>query len=120
MLVVDDEASVREVLRRYLDRRGWLVAEAPSAEEALALLDAQVVPVDAMIVDMHLPGLSGSELCRRITALRPDLAGRLIVATGDTPSATAELARAALRCRVLSKPFELEELDDAIAGMLAE
>jgi CheY-like chemotaxis protein len=119
-LVVDDETSVRSVLRRYLERRGWAVLEAANADEALDLVADAAELIDAVVVDLHMPGLSGSALCRRISALRPALATRIIMASGDALGAVEELAREAFHCRVLSKPFDLNEfvrvLDEVVAA----
>jgi two-component system cell cycle sensor histidine kinase/response regulator CckA len=117
-LVVDDEYAVRFVLRRFLERRGWSIQEAESAEQALQLLDGGATHLDAVIVDLNLPGLSGSALCRRIATLRPELAARLLVASGDASAAMVELARESLDCPVLAKPFELIDLERALDGLL--
>jgi len=119
-LVVDDEASVRSVLRRYLLRRGWAVLEASNGDEALELIADGSELIDAVVVDLHLPGLSGSALCRRISALRPMLASRIIMASGDALGAVEELAKEAFTCRILAKPFDLKEfvrmLDEVVAA----
>lgn len=119
-LVVDDEESVRCVLRRYLERRGWVVLEASNANEALELIADEAEVIDAIVVDLHMPGLSGSALCRRISALRPALASRIVMASGDALAAVEELARESFHCRVLSKPFDLNEfvrvLDEVVAA----
>ena len=109
-LVVDDEHVVRMVLRRYLDRQGWTVLEAETAERALELLASDATP-DIVLCDLNLPGLSGAALCRRITELRPSLASRLVLTSGDPTSAGAELQRAALDCPILGKPFTLADLE---------
>ena len=108
-LVVDDEQVVRLVLRRYLGRVGWAVVEAETAERALELLSAGAAP-DIVLCDLHLPGLSGTALCRRILEMHPALAPRLIVTTGDATKAVDELQRAGIDCPILGKPFALTEL----------
>jgi DNA-binding NtrC family response regulator len=119
LLIVDDEAAVRSVLRRYLARRGWEVMEAANAEQALVLIDDAAMKFDAVIVDLHMPGgLEGAALCQRIAAARPELLSRMIVATGDAPSARTALAREQLACPVLPKPFELAELERALSDVL--
>jgi DNA-binding NtrC family response regulator len=110
-MVVDDDHDERGTLRRYLERRGWLVIEAGSAEVALQLLVRDAVRVDVVVVDMRVGGMTGSELCARLARLRPALARRLIVASGDAPGAVEAMVRAALPCPVLPKPFELDDLD---------
>jgi DNA-binding NtrC family response regulator len=118
-MVVDDDQTVRLTLRRYLERRGWLVLEAESAEIALQLLVDDAAQVDAILVDLHLPGISGSALCARITRLHPALAKRLVIASGDALGAVEDMAREALLCPVLAKPFELDELDRVLDGVVA-
>ena len=71
ILVVDDEPTVREVLRRYLEREGWLVSEAAEGRAALQLLRED--PPDLLILDLMLPGVDGLSITRR---LRGDLGVR--------------------------------------------
>jgi CheY-like chemotaxis protein len=110
-VVVDDEQVVRMVLRRFLDRRGWSVVEAASAEEALVAIAGAVEAPDLVLCDLQLPGLRGSALCRRIAELHPALARRLVLTSGDPLSAARELANEGLDCPVLGKPFTLADLD---------
>ncbi len=65
ILVVEDEDSIREVIALNLRMAGYEVAEAGSAEQALALLGAQA-HFDAAILDIMLPGMSGFSLCETI------------------------------------------------------
>jgi CheY-like chemotaxis protein len=113
VLVVDDEQVVRLVLRRFMERSGWIVAEVESAEQALAMLDGVVIP-DLVICDLNLPGLSGAELCLRITERQPALASRLVLTSGDPGSASRELGRASLDCPILGKPFSLIDLERVV------
>ncbi|HTK48997.1 MAG TPA: response regulator [Gemmatimonadaceae bacterium] len=110
-VVVDDEQVVRMVLRRFLGRRGWSVVEAESAEQALDAIAGAGETPDLVLCDLHLPGLSGSALCRRVGELHPALAGRLVLTSGDPLAAANELAQEGLDCPVLGKPFSLADLD---------
>ena len=112
-LIVDDEQVVRMVLRRFLDRQGWSVLEAETAEGALELLAGPSIP-DIVLCDLNLPGLSGAELCRRIVELHPALAARLVLTSGDPTLAGVELQRAALDCPILGKPFALVDLERVV------
>jgi CheY-like chemotaxis protein len=116
-LVVDDELVVRAIIRRLLERRGWAVIESETAEQALAVLSDLATRIDVVLCDLNLPGISGSALCARITTLRPELASRLVLTSGDPRAAAAELARESLRCPVLEKPFSLVELDRVVSGI---
>lgn len=66
VLVVDDEASVREVLAQYLALEGYAVYQARDGAEALAI--ARAAPPDLVILDLMLPGIDGLEVCRRLRA----------------------------------------------------
>jgi DNA-binding response OmpR family regulator len=66
VLVVDDEASVREVLSQYLELEGFVVLQAAGGLEALRLAQAQ--PPDLVVLDLMLPGIDGIEVCRRLRA----------------------------------------------------
>ena len=106
LLVVDDEAPVRRALDRGLSRAGWRVITAGSAEAAYELLASE--PVDALLLDIYLPTMSGLALYLAIVHRSPALAGRIAIMTGD---AEAEDVRAWLdrhHCRVIRKPVDLE------------
>jgi len=116
-LVVDDETVVRTVIRRYLERRGWRILEAESAEEALFLIGSTVTTLDVVMCDLNLPGISGSAFCRHVCEMRPELLSRFVLTSGDPSSAEAEIERDALGCTMLSKPFSLIDLDRVVNGM---
>lgn len=65
VLVVEDEASIREMVALNLKMAGWEVVEAPSAERALELMHSRE-RCDAALLDIMLPGMDGYELCRRL------------------------------------------------------
>ncbi len=69
VLVVDDEASVRDMLGQAFGDAGFAVLSAANGEEALALLDKETVPV--VFTDLKMPGMTGIELCRRIREHHP-------------------------------------------------
>ncbi len=66
VLVVDDEANIREVLCQYLAAEGFLTTQATDGDEALRQMVG--TPPDMIILDLMLPGLDGLEVCRRIRA----------------------------------------------------
>lgn len=118
-MIVDDEDPIRIALRRFLEIRGWRVLEATSGEAALELLAPESVQVDALLIDLNLPRLSGSALCARIIALHPSLAGRMMLASGDAYGAKLALDRERIRCPVLAKPFDLEHLEQMLDAIIA-
>jgi CheY-like chemotaxis protein len=64
VLVVDDDPTVSDVVRRYLERAGYDVDKAADGPTALAL--AAERPPDLVVLDLMLPGMSGLEVCRRL------------------------------------------------------
>ncbi|HEY7295279.1 MAG TPA: response regulator transcription factor [Dehalococcoidia bacterium] len=64
VLVVDDEAAIVELMRDFLEAEGYSVLTAPDGHAALALLERE--PIDCLLLDVMMPGLSGFDLCRRI------------------------------------------------------
>lgn len=80
VLVLDDEEMYRVNLSDFISDEGFLVISAGSGEEALELLETQ--PVDAVIVDMRLPGIDGNTFIIRAHQIQPGL--RFIVHTGST------------------------------------
>ncbi len=107
MLVVDDEELYRRALERILVRAGHQVTLARDAGEALALLSGQ--PLDLVLCDVRMPGLSGLELVRQIHDVDPDLP--CIVITGYGGAAQSVDALRAGAFWYLEKPFDQGNLD---------
>jgi len=115
ILVIDDEPTIRRSVGRSLERAGYRVRTAGTGDEAMALVRAE--HFDAAICDLHIPGVSAVRLCEQIWLAAPDLAGRLIVASGDlTGDGVDELVE---RTRVppVSKPFTGADLLLAIGAI---
>lgn len=109
VLVVDDDATNREVLENYLGLAGYRVASAPDGETALRLLSEGLEPQVALL-DIMMPRMSGYELCRRIRESRP--ASRLPVIMLTAKNRVEDLD-AAFDCGAndyIAKPFIREEL----------
>lgn len=70
ILVVEDEASIRELVALNLKMTGWEVLEAPSAERALELIQKNP-PCDVALLDIMLPGMDGFSLCETHPPRRP-------------------------------------------------
>jgi DNA-binding response OmpR family regulator len=64
VLVVDDDLTVRDVVRRYLERSGHQVSLADNGEEALRWIDEH--KPDLVVLDLMLPGMDGLEVCHRL------------------------------------------------------
>jgi DNA-binding NtrC family response regulator len=106
ILLVDDDESLRLVLRMELEELGYAVSLAASAEEALELLERE--PPDLVLSDVRMPGLSGLELLARLRVLAPGVAVILMTAYG-----TIQLAVEAMKAGAydfIAKPISHEEL----------
>ena len=82
VLVVDDEAPIREMERRILQKGGYCVLEASGAAEAFELL-RDGMALDLLIADLDMPELSGEEMVVRIHAARPHLKVLYVTANID-------------------------------------
>lgn len=112
--VVDDEASVRVALGRLLRLAGYGISAFASGEELLASLDARVP--SCVVLDVHLPGLSGFEVEQRLRAAYPALPVVFITASDDR--AHMRTALEARGARLLRKPFSNDALVAAVRAAL--
>ncbi|MGH7618080.1 MAG: hybrid sensor histidine kinase/response regulator [Gemmatimonadaceae bacterium] len=122
VLIVDDEATIRQALTRFYQRRGWVVTQAEDGARAFERLIGGCEPYDLVISDMKMPGVSGIELHAALQEVRPDLIDRLLFCTGEVDSAAVSAFVADTNCRVLVKPFDLRtlaSLSDDIAARRA-
>ena len=71
VLVVEDQPALREVIRRMLDRSGYLVLAAGSGDEAVSIVTGQQAHVDVLLTDVIMPKMLGREVADRIRALQP-------------------------------------------------
>ena len=115
VLIVDDDAMVRRVLARHLEKRGAIVVEAADAEQALDAFNLGT-EFDVVIADVHLPGQDGLELATQLRFLRKDQP--IVFITGDEDDAIARRALVTGNSRFLAKPFDLPDLDSAVARVL--
>ena len=108
VLVVDDSAAQRRVLVRLLSRWGHRVREAASGAEALAICRTE--PVDLILSDWMMPGMSGLEFCRAFRALQRRGYGYFILLTSKTDKAALAEGLREGADDFLSKPVNVQEL----------
>jgi DNA-binding response OmpR family regulator len=73
VLVVDDEEDLRDIMRRMLERRGFATLVAGDSAQAIAVCEDHPGVIDALVTDLGLPGVSGGDLARTASGLRPDM-----------------------------------------------
>lgn len=105
ILVVDDDARLRELLRQFLSNNGFRVTTAKDAADALGKFDA--IAFDLLVLDVMMPGESGIELTKRLRA-SSEVPILLLTAMGEPSDRIAGLANGADDYMV--KPFEPDEL----------
>jgi PAS domain S-box-containing protein len=105
LLIVDDESSIRRALTRYLEREGHTVDAVATGAEALQLVRDR--RYDGILLDLRMPDQSGDAVYATLLERDPELAERVVFATGDVESdAARDLLQTAKRPYV-SKPFVL-------------
>lgn len=114
IMIVDDEVAVRKALERFLAGLNYRVVTAADGEEALRVLDDDVV--DLALVDLVMPKMDGIELIHRMKRRHPEVVP--IVLTGFGTITTAVEAMKGGAYHYLTKPFELDDIASLIATAL--
>jgi CheY-like chemotaxis protein len=117
VLVVDDEAGVRRVAARMLERSGFQVVEAESGEEALALFLERKGAVHSALVDLTMPGWDGARFARELR--RAGAAIPIVFMSGHSEQDAALRAEGDAGFYFLKKPFRLEELCECFGRLLS-
>jgi two-component system, cell cycle sensor histidine kinase and response regulator CckA len=109
ILLVEDEAPVRELVRRVLEGAGYIVLAAGLPSEAERLLD-ETAEIDLLLTDVVMPEMSGYDLAERVSARRPDM--RRLFISGYAPRTQH------VKGPLLKKPFAPEQLARAVRAAL--
>ncbi len=115
VLVVDDEVRILSALRRSLRREGYRILTAETPERALRILEEE--PVDVVLTDHKMPGMSGLQLLERAAARRPEAARVLI--TGWTEEVPRERLDALGVNALIPKPWDDATLKAVLRQQLA-
>jgi FixJ family two-component response regulator len=113
-MIVDDDASIRRATRRLIKAFGLAVETFASAADFLA--SGRIAATACLMLDVHMPGLSGLELQSRLVGSEYHIPIIFITAFADETTRARALTAGA--CRYLVKPFEEDELLEAIRQAL--
>ena len=116
ILLVEDEDAVRLVASRILARCGFSVLEASSGAEALKLMEERSEPVDLLVTDMVMPGMSGPALVQHLRERTPDL--RVLYVSGYSRDAIDQKLVFSSGSAYLEKPFTADSLANTVGRLL--
>ena len=109
-LVVDDEESIRTVLRQALTDMGLDVLTAETGQQALDVLSRS--DIEVMLLDIRMPGMSGLEVLSKVQAQSPDTCVIMVSAIAEVGPAVAAMKQGA--CDYVAKPFDLDDVIMAV------
>jgi PAS domain S-box-containing protein len=118
VLVVDDDAMVRRTTTATLTELGYNVVEAPGGATAVEILRARPDRFSAVLLDLVMPGMTGSETFKALTAIRPDLP--VVVCTGYAADSHIDTDVKRRIAGLVQKPFTAERLSRALLAAGAQ
>ena len=116
ILLVEDEPQVRQVAHSILLRMGYTVLEARNGAEALTVSSMHDGPIDLLLTDVVMPGMSGSELAKRLAVSRPSM--KVLCMSGYTDEAAIRHGVIAAELAYLQKPLTDEALTRRVREVL--
>ena len=116
VLLVEDEAGVRNVTREFLEANGYTVLEAGEGSEALLICERHQSPIHIMVTDVAMPGLTGPEVAQRARILRPEM--RILFVSGFTNGALLHHGISEGKACFLQKLFSLSALGHKLREVL--
>ncbi len=118
ILIVEDDASLREVTCEFLKSSGYAVMEAETPDEALRAVERHDGPIDLLLTDMILPKMNGRELAARLGAARPGM--KILYVSGYTDGIVRDGAQRVLEpgLAFLQKPYTRYALTQKVREVL--
>jgi CheY-like chemotaxis protein len=110
ILVIDDEAIVRRLVRRVLEREGASVLEAEDGEQGLRLVQEHAKDLALVITDLVMPVIDGFEVAEVLSIFQPDIPVLAMSGHASVPGADRRLA-------IIKKPFPVSSLVDAVSAV---
>ncbi len=116
ILIVEDQAAVRDLVRTVLERQGYTVLAASSPSQALSILGNPVNRIDLLLTDLVMPEMSGHVLAAEARAKRPGI--RVLYMSGYSEEEVAEQNEGKERIDFLEKPFTMSKVAEAVRRVL--
>jgi len=116
IMVAEDTAAVRAVVRDVLERHGYTVVEAATGREAAQLAGRRPGGIDLLVTDVVMPELSGGDLVRELRAVMPDL--KVLYMSGYTDDAVLRQGMLEPGADFIQKPFRPDDLARRIRDLL--
>src|ERR1700722_4874574 len=117
ILLVEDESSLRNLSRQFLESQGYTVLEAAEGAAAIQICDSHPGPINPILTDPIMPGINGRELARRVCAMRPET--KVLYMSGYTENVIAHDAILEEGIALLQKPFSLSTLKTKVREKLS-
>ncbi len=108
ILLVEDSAALRGLMRRILQESGYAVLESGDPAEALRMAEEYAGPLGLLVADLVLPGFSGSILAERVTSTRPET--KVLYTSGFNQESAVQFQQMGPDCVFLEKPFSRADL----------
>jgi len=114
VLIIDDSAIIRDLLREYLTDLGHVVYQAKDGQEGIE--KALAGDYAAVFCDIHMPKKNGYQVYREVSARKPEL---VFIMTDSLPDQLAEMAQKEGAHHCLTKPFDLEQVKETLQEILS-
>jgi CheY-like chemotaxis protein len=117
VLVVDDEAAVRQTAGEMLRSLGYSAVACPGGAEALELLDSGEPAVSCVLLDLTMPGMDGQEVLRQISIRHPRIP--VVLSSGFSRSSVTGLSENPCYRGFLHKPYSSSELEQTMRSVMS-
>lgn len=116
IMLVEDEEIVRNLTRQVLETCGYDVVEASDGFEAMKICQSQNMPIDLLLTDIVMPGMSGRELAEKIKQIHPSI--KILFTSGYTEESFARREFEDMEMNFIQKPFTFDDLAKKIKNLL--
>ena len=116
ILLVEDEANLRQLARQYLETQGYRILEAADGAAALQIANGHKGPIHLLLTDVVMPGMNGREMAEKIAAQRSDV--RVLFMSGYTENVIGHDGLLDAGVNLLQKPFTLPTLKEKVRELL--